>query len=170
MGTDKALLPLHGKTLLERAVEICKPVCKDILISSGNPEHSKLGYKIIPDETENCGPMGGIYSCLKLSKTDWNLVISVDSTFVETEFLAFLISQINRKTAVIPFHKNGKEPLISLYHKNCLPSIKSMIDKGDFKMHNLLVKINPQYVDAQKWIVKYPRLFHNLNRTQDLIN
>ena len=73
MGTDKALLQINEKTLLENAIEICKPVCKEILISSNNPEHEKFGYKIIPDEIKNCGPLGGIYTCLKNSNTEWDL-------------------------------------------------------------------------------------------------
>ncbi|HSO89343.1 MAG TPA: molybdenum cofactor guanylyltransferase, partial [Draconibacterium sp.] len=79
MGTDKALLQIKGKTLLERAVEICNPVCNAILISSNNPEHEKYGYQIYPDEIKNCGPLGGIYSCLKKSDTDWNFILSVDA-------------------------------------------------------------------------------------------
>jgi molybdenum cofactor guanylyltransferase len=65
MGTDKAMLQIDGKTLMERAIEICKPICHEILISSNNPKHENFGFTVIPDEIKNCGPMGGIYSCLK---------------------------------------------------------------------------------------------------------
>jgi molybdenum cofactor guanylyltransferase len=65
MGTDKAMLQIDGKTLMERAIEICKPFCHEILISSNNPKHGNFGFAVISDEINNCGPMGGIYSCLK---------------------------------------------------------------------------------------------------------
>jgi molybdopterin-guanine dinucleotide biosynthesis protein A len=168
MDTDKASLKLDGKTLLERCVKLIHPFCKTILISSNNPAHKNFGCKIISDEILDCGPIGGIYSCLKQSKTNWNFVISVDSIFVETKFVKFLISEIEEFEAVVPIHSKGKEPLIALYHKNCLVEIEKMIHSGDFKMQNLLKTINTKFVDTHKWIDKYPQLFHNLNRPEDL--
>jgi molybdenum cofactor guanylyltransferase len=168
MGTDKALIQRNGKTLLERTIKLLQPICRTILISSNNKEHEIFGYKIIPDEIENCGPLGGIYSCLKKSETEWNFIISVDSAFVEHEFVQSLISEIGEFDAVIPTHKKGKEPLIALYNKNCLIEIEKMIHSGDFKMQNLLNVIETNFVDTQTWVEKYPKLFHNLNRPEDL--
>ena len=168
MGTDKAFIKLNGKTLLKHSIELIKPFCNSLLISSNNPDHEKFGYKIIPDKFPNCGPIGGIYSCLKKSEPDWSFVISVDSAFVEPEFIKFLISEINEFEAVVPIHTKGKEPLIALYHKNCLVEIEKMIQSGDFKMHNLLNVIETKFVDAQNWVDKYPQLFRNLNRPEDL--
>ena len=168
MGTDKTFIKLNGKTLLEHSIELIQPFCNSMLISSNNPEHEKFGYKIIPDKIPNCGPIGGIHSCLKESTTDWNLVVSVDSAFIEAEFIKLLISEVGEFEAVIPIHSKGKEPLIALYHKNCLVEIEKMIQSGDFKMHNLLNVIKAKFVDAQNLIDKYPQLFRNLNRPEDL--
>lgn len=168
MGTDKALIQIYGKTLLERAIEICKPACSEILISSNNLTHENFGYKIIPDEIENCGPLGGIYSCLKPSETDWNFVLSVDAAFVEPEFISFIVSEIADFDAVVPFHKNGKEPLVAMYHKNGLAEMRKKLDSGNFKMQNLLNSINTKYVDSQVWVERYPEIFRNLNRPDDL--
>jgi len=168
MGTDKALLQINGKTLLENTIDICKPVCKKILISSNNPVHGKFGYEIISDEFKNCGPLSGIYSCLKKSDTDWNFVISADAAFVNHEFIDYLIDEIDDFDAIVPFHLNGKEPLIALYHRNCVASIKKMIALKDYKMHNLLHMINTKFVDSESWVKKTPKVFSNLNRPNDL--
>ena len=171
MGTDKAFIKLNGKTLLEHSIELIQPFCNSLLISSNNLAHEKFGYKIIPDKIPNCGPIGGVYSCLKKSEPEWNFVISVDSAFVEPEFIKFLISEISEISefdAVVPIHTKGKEPLIALYHKNCLVEIEKMIHSGNYKMHNLINSINTKWIDLQNWVNKYPRLFHNLNRPEDL--
>ncbi len=168
MGCDKVLLEMDKKTLLERAIELVEPLCQSVLISSNNPVHEKFGLEIIPDEIKNCGPMGGIYTCLKKSKTDWNFVISVDSAFVEPGFVQFLISKVGDFNAVVPIHKKGKEPLIAFYHKSCLPEIEKMLPVNNFKMYNLIHALNSRFVDAQSWIDKYPKLFNNLNRPEDL--
>ncbi len=168
MGIDKALLQINGKTLLESAIELCRPVCDDILISSNNSEHEEFGCQIIPDEIKNCGPIGGIYSCLKKSDTDWNFLISVDSAFVTKDFVEFLISEIGDFDAIIPVHKNGKEPLIALYRKNCVSVIREKIELNDFKMQHLLNELNTKFVEVSAWIEKYPEIFLNINRPEDL--
>jgi len=168
MGTDKASLKLNGRTLLERCIELIHPYCETILISSNNPAHDKFGCKIITDEIPDCGPISGIHSCLKQTQTNMNLVISVDSVFVEPEFIKFLISETEDFDAVVPIHPKGKEPLIALYNKNCLVEVEKMIQSKDYKMHNLLNVIKTKFVNTQSWINKYPKLFHNINRPEDL--
>ncbi len=168
MGTDKALIQINGKTLLENVIQICQPVCSQIFISSNNLTHEKFGYKIIPDEIKNCGPLGGIYSCLKQSETDWNFVISVDAVFVQPEFVSFLISEIGNYDAVVPLHDSGKEPLIALYQKRGLKEMIKMLGNKNYKMQNLLNAINTNFVDSQKWIGKFPDIFRNLNQPNDI--
>lgn len=168
MGTDKALLILNNKTLLENTIEICKPLCTNILISSNFPEHQKFGYKVIPDEIKNSGPMAGIYSCLKKSETEWNFVISVDAAFVKTEIIEDLIQHTNHYDAVVPEHKTGKEPLIALYNKNVVSVLKRHLESGNLKMHNLLKRLNTKYLNTQNRVEKNPEIFRNLNRPDDL--
>lgn len=168
MGTDKALLELEGVSLLERSLALCESICDEIIISSNNTEHNNFGYPVFADELNNCGPLAGISSCLKKSETSWNFVMSVDAAYVEPDFVSFLISQVDSFDALVPFSEKGKEPLIALYNKSCLPAITDRLESGDFKMHNLLNSINTKWVDAHNWIEKYPKLFRNLNRPEDL--
>jgi molybdopterin-guanine dinucleotide biosynthesis protein A len=168
MGTDKALVEINGKTLLQRAIDLCRPFCHDILISTNQPGHTGLGYLTVPDEIKGCGPLGGIYSCLKKSKTDWNFVLSVDAAFVEPGFLCFLTSEKEGFDVVVPKHKNGVEPLIALYHKNCLPAITKQLEEGKYKMQDLLKQVNTHFLESQFWAEKYPRIFFNLNRPDDI--
>jgi len=168
MGTDKALMELEGMTMLETVVKLCKNSCDKILISSNNPEHGKFGFSVVVDEIKHCGPIGGLYSALRKSETDWNFIISVDSPFVEPLFLNFLISEIKDSDAVVPIHDKGKEPLIALYHKNCTSEIEKRIQAGNFKMHDLVTSLNTKLVDSEKWLEKYPKIFQNINRPGDL--
>ena len=45
---------------------------------------------------------------------------------------------------------------------------EKMLKLGDFKMYNLINSVNTKWIDSKKWIEKYPQLFHNLNRPEDL--
>jgi molybdopterin-guanine dinucleotide biosynthesis protein A len=161
-------LELDGVSLLQKTINLCESISDSILISSNNPKHNKFGWPVISDEIKNCGPLGGIFTCLKKSKTDWNVVISVDAAFVKVEFLQFILAEISDVEAIVPFSDRGKEPLIALYNKTVLSAMNKKIDQGDFKMHGLLETINTKYVDAGKWLEKYPKLLHNINRPEDL--
>ncbi|NOY95228.1 MAG: molybdenum cofactor guanylyltransferase [Chlorobi bacterium] len=97
MGADKALIRFRGETLIQHVINLLQPVCKSILVSSNNQGYGKFGSPVVPDEILNCGPLGGIYSALKRSTTDWNFVISVDCPFVTKEFVHFLSSKVLRK-------------------------------------------------------------------------
>lgn len=168
MGTDKALLELEGTTLLERAIKLCKPLSSELLISSNNESHAAFNYPVIEDEFKNCGPMGGIYSGVKQSGTEWNLVLSVDVAFVDAPFLQFLLQNTGDFDAVVPFTEKGAEPLIALYNVSCIPAMEQLLKEGDYRMRNLLKKVNTNWLDAADFIRKNNRLFTNLNRPEDL--
>ena len=170
MGSDKALLQLDGKTLLKHAVDLCSGLCDELLISSNNPTHQIGNFRRIDDEIENCGPIGGIYSCLKRSANDWNFVLSVDAPFVQPDFIQFLNSRTGHFDAVVPLHNGKKEPLIAFYHKNALPQIEAQIKAENYKLHFLLQELTTNFVDAAEWLLKYPELFRNLNAPGDLLS
>ena len=167
MGRDKALIKLQGKTLLENAIEICRPLVNNILISSNNPEHGKYGYAIVPDEYPNCGPLSGIYSSLKNSDTDWNLILSVDAAYVEQVFIKELIGKTGDFDAIVPVHNNGIEPLVAIYHKKIIQGLKKYLESGDFKMQHVLKGLNIKLINSQPWIEEFPKIFCNLNRPED---
>lgn len=170
IGTDKAFLEFEGKTLLNRALDFCESFCNEVIISSNYPHHKIANCRYVTDEKEGCGPIAGIYSCLKQSANNWNFVLSVDSPFVETDFVSFLFSKTHGFDAVIPFHKNGKEPLIAIYHKNVFPEIESQLKTGNYRILALLNKVKTNFVDSQLWVEKYPNLFLNVNYLADLNN
>ena len=73
MGVDKALLPFQGSTLLQHQVELLRPLCSRVLVSG-----DYAGFDCVPDATERCGPLGGIYSIAQLHPNAALLVIPID--------------------------------------------------------------------------------------------
>jgi len=167
MGTDKALILFQNEPLLGHMKNRIEPFCNQVFISGSNPEYAGFDAPLIPDVFPECGPISGLYSCLKFSSSEWNLIVSVDSPFVNEELFSLLGAQAIDYDCVIPKHKSGVEPLIGIYNKRSLPVIEEMIHAGDFKLMNLLARLNTSYVDCNSLIHKYPRIFFNLNRLED---
>ena len=167
MGTDKALLSFQGKPLLEHMIGLIVPSCNEVFISGQNSDYAGFDVEMIPDLYSDCGPIAGIFSALTYSGSDWNLMVSVDVPFVNEELFHLLISNIGVYDCIIPQHTSGVEPLIALYNRRTLPIIEEMIKSGDYRLTNLLSKIDTRYVDCSHLIKKYPRLFVNINRMED---
>jgi len=164
MGSNKAFLNYQGELLIHRAISILKPLCSEIIISSNITDERLGNYPVIPDEIADIGPIGGIWSCLKASKSSINLVIPCDVPHVSTKLYEQLLNQFKGYDAVIPELPDGKlEPLIACYQSSIISNIEEQIREKDYKLINLLGKLNVKYVKVTE-----VAMFKNLNTPLDI--
>lgn len=172
MGKDKGLCQFNGKALVSYAIETMKPLCGNLIISANHfPEkYKQYGIPVISDEIKDIGPMGGIYTCLKNSTTQHNLVLSCDTPFVTTILLNHLLMQVKNEQIVAPAHHTFlMEPLSAYYATNVLDEIRKAIDNEDFKLINLLNNVRFKSVLMDRFTPFYDKYsFLNINRPEDL--
>lgn len=141
MGTDKALLPLAGKPLIQLAVAKLRRVCSDVHILSSNPALAAY-TPLVRDIHPNCGPVGGIEAALTHSSHDWNLIIPVDVPFLPTAILQSLAATAHnpeQSIRVAMFSVDGRpQPAVCLLHKAVAPSIAAAVALGEFKLFSVL--------------------------------
>lgn len=168
MGTDKALLLYHGKTMLEHAIGIIEPICNEVIISRNGHEFGHLGYRIVPDERPDCGPVMGLYSALKQAVNPVSVVISCDVPNVPSALYRYLL-QYNSGDAVQPKSQNSfVEPLIAVYNKSALAGIEQALAASDFKLQNLRKYLNVCEVLIEPSLPFYQdKLFLNVNAPED---
>lgn len=172
MGTDKCLLKLHNKTFVEIQTDILSKVCNQILISANNTDkYNFLNYSIVKDEFHNCGPISGIYSSLKKAENLFSLIISCDTPNLNIDFLNYLISNIGDFDAIVPIFNNKTYPTTAIYSKNCLKIIEQSIKNKNYKLINLLEKLNTKFLEINKDEMFYNNLlFANINTVEDYKN
>ena len=135
MGTDKGFLMLNDKSFIQHSIDALKPLVSIIIIVSNNTDYDVFGLKRIDDIIENTGPLAGIYSGLKASKTEYNLVLSCDIPLINTNILNRLILGIDKTSEVIQIESKGqKMPLIALYNKSCETTFINLLNKGERKL------------------------------------
>jgi molybdopterin-guanine dinucleotide biosynthesis protein A len=118
MGTDKGFLKLNGKKFVQYSIDALKPLVSEIIIVSDNPKYDSFGYKRVNDLIKNAGPVSGIYSGLKTSKSIYSLILSCDIPLISREILQKLIDAIDDTSEVIQVESQGKSmPLIALYKR-----------------------------------------------------
>jgi len=169
MGTDKGLLELRGKKMIELIIRTLEPVVSDILIISGNPAYLNLGYPVYSDIVSGCGPAGGIYTGLHQSAAEKNLVLSCDTPNISSEFLRYLASQSSDWEITVPVSRLHIECLCGLYTKRIAPELYTCIRQGEHKMTSVIQRFRVNYLDlsSQKQF-NADQLFRNINTPEDL--
>jgi molybdopterin-guanine dinucleotide biosynthesis protein A len=170
MGSEKGMVLFKGKPLIRYAVDVLIPLCDEILISSGSDSYSYLDYQVVPDEIPGIGPMGGIYSCLKKSENDLNLVLSCDMPFVTQEIFRRLVGKRGRSMICVPWHEDEHyEPLCGVYHKNIVPEIHKFILKNNYKLPDLFKQTEFMPVNVAE-LCPHPGMhcFTSMNSPEDL--
>ena len=139
MGTEKALLPLAGKPLIEHAVTKLRRLCTEVFILSSNPALAAFA-PLVPDLHPRCGPLGGIEAALAHSPHDWVFTLPVDLPFLPTGFLDDWVRQITnphsrRNFRVAMFRVFGRpQPTLLLIHRDAAPMIAGAVARGEFKL------------------------------------
>lgn len=165
MGQDKGLMNLNGKPMIQHVIEVAKTKSEEIMIISNQANYQQFGYKVYPDEIKNKGPLAGIYTGLKHSMTEWNVVLSCDTPFIHPSLLQFLIAQAQGCDITILQKNEQIHPLIGIFNKNCLATFKTCLDANELTLKSVYKKLNLKVVDAHQF---HQKMFTNINSKNEL--
>lgn len=142
MGRDKALLPIDGRTFAEHiAQKILEAAGSVALIGPAG----KYPLKSFPDLLPGNGPLGGVYTALHYSSSDWNLIVACDMPYITVELFEHLFraaesaDSAHDADCVVPGSPGGAlEPLCAIYHRRCASAALSAITRKSLKMHDFV--------------------------------
>lgn len=149
MGRDKALLPYRGSTLVQHVARAVEQAAGNVALI-GPIGYGALGYPVYPDKVPRCGPLGGLYTALTVSGTDWNLIVACDMPDVSVDALRSLLDAAAESSdnCIIAHSPAGDpEPLCGVYHRACLPVIERAIEEKRFRMKDLVVQLQVRLLD-----------------------
>lgn len=168
MGRDKALLSLHGQTLLDHARQLGRAVTDKIYVVGSRVS---FGPQAIEDIFSGRGPLGGIHAALTTGTTEWNLVLAVDTPFVSREFLRFLVDEAERSRTVVtvPYTNDRFQPLCAVYRREFAAVAETALQIGQNKIEPLFCHVTVRRIDEEelKRLAFDPRMFDNLNTPED---
>jgi molybdopterin-guanine dinucleotide biosynthesis protein A len=153
MGRDKALLPYRGTTLVQHLALAVQQAVGTVALIGEPVRYASLGYPVYRDKFPGCGPIGGVYTALSESSTDWNLIVACDMPGVSADVLRILLASAGEsgKSCVIATGPSGEpEPLCAVYHRSSLPVLERAIREKRFKMRDLVAGLDSKVrlVDA----------------------
>src|ERR1700737_3888460 len=149
MGRDKALLPYRGTTLLEHIASIVRQAAGTAAIIGDAHRYREVGYPVYPDQVPQCGPIGGIYTALSVTSSDWNLVVACDMPMLSSPVVRRLIEHSVQSPGVciVGVGPGGEpHPLCAVYHRRCLPLLDQATRDKRFRRRGLLRELNAEQV------------------------
>ena len=166
MGTNKALLPLNDKLVIEHVAEEMKQLSRYTVINSNDTElYTFLGLPVIQDSFSEQGPMAGLEAALSQIDADYFYVSACDTPFISKHVYRLLYSQLKNFDAVVPVYNEKIHPLSGIYHKRLHSNVQHQLETGQRKIRTLFDRINVNYVDQFNDISKreLEKHFFNMN-------
>lgn len=176
LGRDKTLETFGNTSLLERVVFNLSLFDSDIIIVTATKralpqsiDYPKL--RVVADIYPGKGALGGVYTGLVASESLYNLVVASDMPFLNQALLRYMVQLADGFDLVLPrLGNNMIEPLHAVYSKNCLATIKNLLEQGKMRFTDLLTLVKVRYVEAEEINRFDPRhlSFFNINTEADL--
>jgi molybdopterin-guanine dinucleotide biosynthesis protein A len=116
--------------------------------------------------------MMGLYSALRASCNENNLVIAVDNILVTREFYQYLVAlDLDGCTVAVPYVQNRYyEPLAGFYSSRCTDAMEQMMRTGNYRLPDLFEVVPTLKVHVEKEFPGFhPDYFRSLNTPEDLI-
>ena len=143
MGSDKSLLRLGKKTLIEHVVEALRPYVDSVLIvTNDRDKYSFLkNVNFTPDIEKNQGPFIGLISGVSAIETNWSFVTSCDMPLIDGKIIEYLWDRRNGYI-VSPCSSEGYEPMLSLYSKEMLSYAKKCMEKNTRSINRFISQMD----------------------------
>lgn len=175
MGVDKTLLTVDGELLLTRVVEVVAGVCRNVVVVTNRPEALAetalpAAVRVLQDEVAYQGPLGGLVTALSATEDDWVLAVAADMPWLRPEVVRLLWDARGDAQVVMPVGEKGPEPLLALYHRDCLPVAQRVLESGRRRLVAMLSSVRVVEVPLAALRAADPDLVSlvNVNTPEDL--
>ena len=175
-GGDKCLLPLAGKTLLQRTIDRAQPQISSLLLNAnGNSlRFARTRLPVVPDVyAGNLGPLAGIHAGLSWMHTNapdtqWLASFASDTPFFPTDLVERLLDAATHQNSqlVVAVSNNRVHPTFALWNLALLDKIEQQLKAED--MPRLQDWMKEQKVVEVEFAVDQYDPFLNINIPQDL--
>lgn len=168
-GNDKGLIKLAGKYLYEKVLTRLRPQVNHIIINANrNHEYYKQsGYLVISDSFGYYdGPLAGIITCLKQSRTEWLLFVPCDTPNIPVNLANRLWYERYNKPIAYACDKLRAHPTLCLINKSQIEPLNQYLCAGNRKMMLFFQQQNAQPV----YFYDETNAFNNMNSPEDCLN
>ncbi len=161
---DKGQIKLAGRPLIDwvisKLTSLDNLTEEDIIIVGPKKRYTHF-KRVIQDIFPQKGPLGGIFSGLKASNSQYNLVVACDMPFLEVKLLQYMREEIDSNDIIIPRYNRGYiEPLCAIYSKKCLEVMEKNIQSGILSVRKIFPHLKIKYIEEEE-VKKFDPKFYS---------
>jgi molybdenum cofactor guanylyltransferase len=196
LGQDKRLVSIEGRTLIARTVTTVRPLVDDLHVvvatdadrellrglfataAAPSPDGPGARDASIPaiaiglDLRPGEGPAAGLESALAAARHDLVLVVATDHPWLSPSVLGLLLERARTTSAeaVALAGPHGPEPLLAVYRRCALGTVRARLDAGVRRLQDVLNALDPMVIPAPEWRALDPegRILDDVDRPEDL--
>jgi len=167
-GHMKPLVRFRGRTILERQLEVLKPLFEEILLITNTPDlfSPYTSLQILTDRLPGYGPLSGIHTALSKASGSQVFVVAGDMPFINAETIGdqLRLARKHPLKAIVPDNGQRVQPLHALYPQSALANLQEHLQSAHERSVKKWIKKIPVYY----WKVKDPNPFININTPEEL--
>ncbi len=150
MGTNKALLTIEGKTVIERIVDQLDQIVDEIIVVTNHfHDYEFLQLPMVEDKWKGMGPLAGIEAGLNASTTERNLVVACDMPFISIDLGKYLLTLLDQYQAAVPEISGQLHPLFAAYRKDVLEAVSKSLNENQLRIRQLLQTIHVKIIKSE---------------------
>lgn len=170
-GKNKALVKVNGVPLIERALRTMGSIFEHVVMITNTPEeYAYLKVPMFQDIIQGLGPLGGIYTGLKVIPDQTGFFVACDMPFLNPNLIRHMVAIRDDFDVVVPKISGWVEALHGLYTVKCRGSIESLIQSGTYQIFQFFSSVSVRFVDdeeVRRWDPDL-RSFLNINTPDEL--
>jgi molybdenum cofactor guanylyltransferase len=170
-GADKTVYPVNGKPLIEYVTGVLSGIFSDISIIADDVEKYRyLDLPCHPDIIPGMGPIGGIYTALHHSRSEYSFIVAGDMPGLNAGLIRYMLSLAGEHDVVVPFVGGNYEALHALYGHGCLRHVDAVIHSGERRIISFFDRVRVRTVTADDIspFARPDRVFRNINYLADI--
>jgi molybdopterin-guanine dinucleotide biosynthesis protein A len=166
-GSDKGLIQLEGKPLIQHVIAAIAPQVEQLIINANRniPEYQALGYPVIRDELSGFqGPLAGILVCMDFISNPDLVTVPCDGPRLPADLVQRLHTTREQAAADIAVAYDGErlQPVYALIPTRLQSSLKHYLEGDDRKIDLWYA----QHKIAKADFSDIPQTFLNINTPQ----
>ena len=168
-GTDKGLIQLAERTMIEYVIDALQPQVNNILINANrnHEAYEKYGFPVIQDKIDDFqGPLAGMACGLEHCDTDYIVTVPCDGPFLPSHYVETLYcAAVQKNTRISVAHDGDRlQPVYVLIHRNLLTDLLKYLASGERKIDRWYDKHHYAIADFSSNL----NMFTNINTPEDL--
>jgi molybdopterin-guanine dinucleotide biosynthesis protein A len=171
-GTNKALVQVGGKQILDHILDVFKDLFDEIILVTNDPsQYLQWDFNIVSDIFPIRSSLTGIHTGLFYTSAPYAFFAACDIPFLKKELVETLVDAIEPNVdIVIPETSKGFEPLCAVYSKRCFKPLDAQLAENEFKIQHVFQKVRVKRISEDILRKSDPdlRSFYNINTPDDL--